>query len=72
MDYFQEDCAHVANQFEAEPTKSTNEEDRITRKRWARGLVAFYACVLLAGATAIGVTQYKAPSTGTEQHASLK
>jgi hypothetical protein len=71
MDYFQQDCAHIASQFVAQPTNSTN-EDRITRKRWARGLVAFYACVLLAGATAISVTQYKAPSSGAEQQASLR
>ncbi|WP_210352160.1 hypothetical protein, partial [Bradyrhizobium rifense] len=68
MDDFQQDCAHVTNQFLAEPANSTS-EDRGTRKRWARGVIAFYACVMLAGATAIAVTQHV---TSPEQHASLQ
>jgi hypothetical protein len=65
MDDFQQDCAHVVAQFEVKGTV----EDRTTRRRWTRALVAFYACVLLAGAIAIVVTQQ---ATSTEQHASLK
>jgi hypothetical protein len=68
MDDFQQDCAHVASQFLAEPANGTS-EDTVTRKRWARGIVAFYVCVLLAGATAIGFTQHVSSS---EQHASLQ
>jgi hypothetical protein len=66
MDYFQQDCAHVANQFEPEPASSTK-QDKTTHRRWAQAVAIFYACVVLAGVAAIGVTQHNA----TEQHASL-
>jgi hypothetical protein len=68
MDDFQQDCAHVASQFLAEPSNARS-EDTMTRKRWARGLIAFYACILLAGATTIGVAQLV---NSTEHHASLQ
>lgn len=68
MDDFQQDCAHVASQFLAEPANGTS-EDTVTRKHWARGIVVFYACVLLAGATAIVVTQH---ISSPEQHASIQ
>jgi hypothetical protein len=64
MDYFQQDCAHIANQ--PEPANSTK-EDKTTRRRWARAVAIFYACLILVGATAIGVTHRNL----TEQHASL-
>ena len=66
MHDFQQDCAHVASQFLAEPANGTSED---TRKHWARGIVVFYACVLLAGATAIVVTQHV---SSPEQHASIQ
>jgi len=50
---------------------ASDPEDRITRKRWAKGVLAFYACLLLAGATAIGVYQSTTTSGGMEQHATL-
>ena len=71
MDYFRQDCAHIANQFSAEPATSTN-EDKTNRRRWGRGMFSFYACLLLAGATAIGVTQFKALSSDAVQHASMQ
>lgn len=71
MDYFQQDCAHIANQFSAEPATSTN-EDKTTHRRWGQGVLAFYACLLLAGATAIGVTQLRALSSDAVQQASMQ
>jgi len=71
MDDFQQDCCHIASQFSAQPPNSTK-ADRATRQRWARGIAVFYACVILAGVTAISVSQYRAPSSGSVQHASLK
>lgn len=71
MDDFQQDCCHIASQFSAPPPNSTK-EDRVTRQRWARGTAVFYACVILAGVTAISVSQYRAPLSGSAQHASLK
>jgi hypothetical protein len=65
MDDFQQDCSHPAAQFEANGTV----EDKTTRRRWTRALVAFYACAIFVGATAIVVTQH---TTSTEQLASLK
>jgi hypothetical protein len=52
MDYFSEDSAHSSFSLN-EPAESTL-EDRTTRKRWARGMLAFYICLFLAGATMIG------------------
>jgi hypothetical protein len=71
MDYFAEDSAHVTSDFSLNEPAASNPEDRIIRKRWAKGLLAFYACLLLAGATAIGVYQGMTMSGDTEQHASL-
>ena len=57
MDYFSEDSAHVTNGFSLNEPVASSHEDRITQKRWAKAVLAFYACLLLAGATAIGVSQ---------------
>jgi hypothetical protein len=71
MDYFRQDSAHVTNQFSIESSGSTA-DDKLTRKHWVRGLLAFYICLLFAGATAIGASQFKASSTDAELHASLR
>ena len=71
MDYFAEDSAHVTNAFSLNESAASDPEDRITRKRWAKGVLAFYACLLVAGATAIGVYQSTTTSGGMEQHATL-
>ena len=55
MDYFSEDSAHVTNGFSLNEPAASTHEDRITHKRWAKAVLAFYACLFLAGATAIGV-----------------
>ena len=68
MDYFSEDSAHSSFSLN-EPAKSTL-EDKITRKRWTRGVLAFYICLFLAGATMIA-RQTAIFSSGTEQHVSL-
>jgi hypothetical protein len=68
MDYFSEDSAHSSFSLN-EPAESTL-EDRTTRKRWARGVLAFYICLFLAGATMIA-RQTAIFSSGTEQHVSL-
>jgi hypothetical protein len=68
MDYFSEDSAHSSFSLN-EPAESTP-EDKITRKRWARGVLAFYICLFLAGATMIA-RQAAIVSSGTEQHVSL-
>jgi hypothetical protein len=72
MDYFAEDSAHVTNGFSLNEPAASNPEDRITRKRWVKGVLAFYACLLLAGATAIGVHQGMTTSGAMEQHATLR
>jgi hypothetical protein len=71
MDYFAEDSAHVTNAFSLNESAASDLEDKITCKRWAKGMLAFYACLLLAGATAIGVYQSTTTSGGMEQHATL-
>jgi hypothetical protein len=69
MDYFSDDSAHSSFSLN-EPADSTP-EDKITRKRWARGVLAFYLCLFLAGATMIA-RQTPIFSSGTEQHVSLQ
>jgi hypothetical protein len=72
MDYFSQDSAHVTNRVSlTEPAPCTH-EDRITQKGWAKAVLAFYACLFLAGATAIGVHQSMTTSSGIEQHATLR
>ena len=68
-DNFLQDSAHVTSGFSlGEPAASTR-EDRITRKRWTKALLVFYACLLLAGATA---HQSMTTSGGIEQHVTLR
>jgi hypothetical protein len=69
MDYFSEDSAHSSLSLN-EPAESTP-EDKITRKHWTRGVLAFYVCLFLAGATMIA-RQTAIFSSGTEQHVSLQ
>jgi hypothetical protein len=69
MDYFSDDSAH-SSFYLNEPAKSTP-EDKITRKRWTRGVLAFYVCLFLAGATMIA-RQTAIFSGSTEQHVSLQ
>jgi hypothetical protein len=71
MDYFSENSAHVTNGFSLDEPDASTLEDRITRKRWVKGLLVFYACLFLAGATAIGVHQSMTTSSG-QQHATLR
>jgi hypothetical protein len=72
MDYFSEDSAHVTNGLSLNEPAASTCEDRITRKRWTRAVLAFYACVFLAGATAITVHQNFTSSSGTEPQVSLQ
>ena len=72
MDYFSEDSAHVTNGFSLNEPAASTHEDRITHKRWAKAVLAFYACLFLAGTTAIGVHQSMTTSGGMEQHATLR
>jgi hypothetical protein len=71
MDYFAEDSAHVSNDFSLNEPAASNPEDRITRKRWEKGVLAFYACLLVAGATAIGLYEGMTAPGATDLHASL-
>ena len=72
LDNFLQDSAHVTSGFSlSEPAASTR-KDRITRKRWTKALLVFYACLFLAGATAIGVHQSMTTSGGIEQHVTLR
>ena len=70
MDHFHQDSATVTNGFSQNEPAGSTLEDKLTRKRWTRGLLAFYACLLLAGTTAIGVSQIMTASSGTEQRLS--
>jgi hypothetical protein len=71
LDYPSQDSAHVTSGFSlSEPAASTL-EDRITRKHRTKALLIFYACLFLAGATAIGVHQSMTTSGGIVQHATL-
>jgi hypothetical protein len=54
---FHGDSVNVTNGFSLNQPVGSTLKDKLTRKRWTRGLLAFYACLLLAGATAIGVSQ---------------
>ena len=72
MDYFSEDSAHITNGFSLNDPAARTQEDRITHKRWAKGVLAFYACLFLAAATLIGFHQTMSSSSSTEQHASLR
>ena len=72
MDYFSEDSAHVTNALSLnEPAVGTH-EDRITHRRWAKAVLAFYALLFLAGGIAIGVYQSTTTAVGVEQHATLR
>ena len=72
MDYFSEDCAHVTNGFSLNEPAASTHEDRMTHKRWTKAVLAFYACLFVAGATAIGVHRSMTTSGGIEQHATLR
>jgi len=72
MDYFSEDSAHVTSGFSLNEPAASTDEDRNTRNRWAKAVLAFYACLFLAGATAIGVHQSVTTSGGIEQHATAR
>ncbi|WP_426614221.1 hypothetical protein [Bradyrhizobium sp. McL0616] len=72
MDYFSEDSAHVTNGFSLSERAASTDDDSITHRRWAKAVLAFYACVLTAGATAIAVSQSMSTSDGMEQHATLR
>jgi hypothetical protein len=71
MDNFHQDSAYVTNGFWLNEPSTSTDEDRITRKRWAKALLTFYGCLFLAGATAIGVHQSMTTS-GNIEHASLR
>ena len=67
MEYLGEHSARVFRQ----PTP-TNEQDRITHRRWTRAVLAFYGGLVLIGATLIGLQQHgSTPSAATQQHARL-
>ncbi|MCG2631063.1 hypothetical protein L6654_30980 [Bradyrhizobium sp. WYCCWR 13023] len=73
MDYFSEDSAHVTKPLSPnEPGAGSTQEDRITHRRWAKAVLAFYATLFFAGAIAIGLHQSMTPSGGMEQHATLR
>lgn len=68
MDDFSQDSAHVTSDFWLnEPTARTH-EDRITHKRWAKAVLAFYACLFLAGVATVGVHRSMTTSNSIEQH----
>ena len=71
MDYFAGNSAHVTNAFSLNGPDAGDPEDRITRKRWGKRVLAFYACLLLGGAISISVYQSTTASGGMEQHATL-
>jgi hypothetical protein len=72
VDYFSEDSAHVTHGFSPNEAAASTSENRITHKRWAKAVRASYACLFLAGATAIGVHQSMTTPSGIEQHATLR
>jgi hypothetical protein len=72
MDHFLQDSAHVTNSSSLNELARSSLQDKLTHKRWARSVLVFYACLVFAGATAIGVRQIMTSSNGTEQHASLR
>ena len=69
MDYFREDSAHVTGLFLPNEVAAHSCEDRITHKRWAKAILAFYASLFLVGAAAVGVHQSMTRSGGIEQAA---
>ncbi|MGY3506997.1 MULTISPECIES: hypothetical protein [unclassified Bradyrhizobium] len=73
MDYFSEDSVHVNKSFSLiEPAAGATQEDRITHRRWAKAVLAFYAILFFAGGIAIGLHQSMTTSGGMEQHATLR
>ncbi|OKO69445.1 hypothetical protein [Bradyrhizobium sp. AS23.2] len=72
MNHFSEDSAHLTHSFSLNKPAASSREDRMTHKRWAKAVLAFYACLFLAGAIAIGVHQSMTTSSGIEQHAALR
>jgi len=52
LDYFSQDSAHVTNGFSLNGPAASTDEDRIIHRRWAKAVLALYACLILAGATA--------------------
>jgi hypothetical protein len=72
MDYFLQDSAHITNSLSLNEPAGSTLEDKLTHKRWARSVLTFYACLFLAGATAIAAHQTVTSSSGTEQHVSLR
>jgi len=71
MDYFQQDSSHVTNSFSLNEPDGSTLEDKMTHKRWTRGMLAFYACLFFAVAIAIAARPTVTSSSGTEQHASM-
>jgi hypothetical protein len=70
MDDFRQDSAHVTSSFSSSEPAGSTLEDRIARRLWARGALAFYAFLFLAGATATA-RETVTSSSGTE-HVSLR
>lgn len=69
MDCFHQDSAHLTNRLFSNEAVDSTLEDKITRKRWARGVSAFYVGLFLVGAVSIGVYQ---TSSGTQRQTSLR
>lgn len=69
MDCFRQDSAHLTSRLFSNEAAETTLEDKITRKRWARGVSAFYLVLFLGGAVSIGVYQM---SSGTQRQTSLR
>ncbi|MBW7965350.1 hypothetical protein [Bradyrhizobium sp. BR 10261] len=72
MDYFCEDSAHITNGLSLNEPAASTHEDRMTHQRWTKAVLGFYACLFLAGGTAIGVHQRMTTSSGIENHAALR
>ena len=72
MDYFSEDSAPRYQWLFAQRTCCEHSRRQNHSQAWAKAVLAFYACLFLAGATAIGVYQSMTTSGGMEQHATLR
>ncbi|MBR1086107.1 hypothetical protein JQ621_01305 [Bradyrhizobium manausense] len=74
MDYFRENSANFTSRLSQTRFQASIPENRVTHKRWAKAVFAFYSCLFLLGAIAIGLHWRVTTPVGTEQlaNASIK
>ncbi|WP_407169700.1 hypothetical protein [Bradyrhizobium sp. ORS 111] len=55
MNAYGDDAAHCSNGLSARTFREATPEERAVFRRWARGAIAFYGTLLLAGAVLISL-----------------